>query len=755
MIRSRVCASAAKISLLPEMILRVASLRIESISFTFKFWEVLMRSITLLVLVSILGSSSIAVGQNALKRVKGRPLTDSSSALKSPGPPLAAGTSSLSGRLKLNGAHSGLLGILEIETDISLEGPLLIEVSANGSPVSQRSGDTSGRLELQLTRKKQISVAVKLGGGNNLIQVVDAVNRDERAALEWTGVEVDNGSTASESPSEPERTDSRTMLSASGRLSVTGRHTKEKAILDVFVGTLIGPFTVKVIDGSQKVLAAKKKELRRGETSFAETLPLENGPYLITIASDDFEERDESVTLGPWSFTLPEATDAGTASAAKEIKVSNKTNLSATVARVNNSCHLIVHIADQMKGFKVKVVDADNKEVDSKAFQDLSRAVNDWSVSVKAAKGVNTVTVSSLDDAETVTLLLPEAAALVAPQDSVQLPAPSDMVEYDWGRVRGYFAAGMIFSKERDDFSHSDIFLDFTLDKNYVARPWFKIWPDTGTKKHFLFKDLNTFFNARLTSIPVTAEDTSEPKGGDAEKEECNTPDCKAFISSKKAAMMQVGIYAPMYWDFTTWYRNDKNANGVNNYEKNALFVAPLAKAGILTVTGDRQTAEARQFGQDDVFNFFSVGAMLGHFKLHTRKNANGFYENNPNVAPELISWLTLSIGRWENFEVEVPTGQKNAMGNDINVRRRPWRYEALGRLKIPETPFIIGFDGNFGKGPDDVRFLFGTRFDIGKIMRTLKLASAQGTLGGSTPPAAAPAPAAAPVPNPDPNPSR
>ena len=74
-------------------------------------------------------------------------------------------------------------------------------------------------------------------------------------------------------------------------------------------------------------------------------------------------------------------------------------------------------------------------------------------------------------------------------------------------------------------------------------------------------------------------------------------------------------------------------------------------------------------------------------------------------------------------------------MGEDIFVRRRPWRIEALGRLKIPETPFIVGFDGNFGKGPDDLRFIFGTRFDIGKIMRTLKLAAAQGEMDQTSSP--------------------
>ena len=443
-----------------------------------------------------------------------------------------------------------------------------------------------------------------------------------------------------------------------------------------------------------------------------------------------------------------------------DFQTSTKGNLAAAVIRVDGTTNLKIHITDKLTGFKVKVVDKNGQDVEPpREFRDVIRGVNDWSLRLKAAAGINKVTVSSIDDSESVELKVPEVA-LLKPAES---PNPQEVVEYDWGRIRGYFAAGMIFSKERDDFSHSDMFLGFTLDKNYVARPWFKIWPDTIDKNgdvrhHYLFKDFNTFFNARLTSIPVTAKDTTE-SGGDtgssgsaATEEDCNTPDCNTFITSKKAAMMQAGIYLPMYWHTTTWYRRVQRENSFR-WEKNAMFIAPLAKGGILTVTGDRQTAEAQQFGHDDVFNFYSFGAVLGHFRLHARRKFDDYgrpafyktgrpiYEANPNIAPELISWLTFSVGRWENFEIEVPTGEKDAMGHDIKVRQRPWRYEALGRLKIPETPFIIGFDGNFGKGPDDVRFIFGTRFDIGKIMRTLKLAAANDSVGQSAPAASTSAP--------------
>jgi hypothetical protein len=55
-------------------------------------------------------------------------------------------------------------------------------------------------------------------------------------------------------------------------------------------------------------------------------------------------------------------------------------------------------------------------------------------------------------------------------------------------------------------------------------------------------------------------------------------------------------------------------------------------------------------------------------------------------------------------------------------VQERKWRWGIEGRLKIPMTPLQIGFDANLGAGRDDVRFIFGTRFDIGVLFSKLRL---------------------------------
>jgi hypothetical protein len=689
-------------------------------------------------------------------------------------------STSPSRKLKISGMNAGRDGILKIETALTMKGPLLISVLNGSNLVKQSSSDSTGRLVRPLEPgETTYLVSLALGPGENIVDVMDANDPIERAALKWTADprmesrsrqrmgpappsnddEVDDTPdvTVPDPVPPPKKTPKKTppadkpakpanelaKYSASRRLSVVGFHDDKQVSLAVGVDPdLNGPITITIIDEAKKVVATRKKELEEAEPSFVETIPLTDGKYTAIVASAGRKEKDETITLGPWTIAAapPPPPEPPAEFSPNDFQKSKEGHLSAAVTRIDGQSNLKVHV-EGLAGFKVKVFNAKGEEVESRTYSNPDDNKN-WDLVVKAAEGDHKITVSSLNEKESVDLAVPKNA-LLKPADAAT-PVAQEAVEYDWGRVRGYFAGGMIFSKEREDFSKSDIFLDFTIDKNYIARPFFG----------GLFKDFNTFFNARLTSIPVATAETAETgdgggEGGGETAEPCNTPDCEGFITSKKAALMQAGIYLPMYGSLTTWYRKVTRQDHSFRWEKNALFVAPLAKGGIMTITGDRETSEGQQFGGDDVFNFYSFGMMLGHYRLHARKQRDGYgnyltnsfgkpiYEANPNIAPEMISWLTISAGRWENFEIMVPTGQKNALGEEIKVRERPWRVEALGRLKIPETPFIIGFDGNFGKGPDDLRFIFGTRFDIGKLMRTLKLAGQQDQVGQAAPPPA------------------
>ena len=325
------------------------------------------------------------------------------------------------------------------------------------------------------------------------------------------------------------------------------------------------------------------------------------------------------------------------------------------------------------------------------------------------------------------------AGATAAESNESDAEKMIENTDYSWGRVRAYFTGAMVLSRERDDFSKQDLAVGFNLDKNYFQNRFFKI---------------NTFFDTRLTAIPVsaqdtaTATDTTTPPPTDSEKEEDKFA---TFLASKKAVIMQVGAYFPL--GVTNWCFQE---------EPNQLFIAPIAKGGIQSITNGFKTAEAKRVGDDNVFNFYSFGVRLGHYKYErekttknkigcgkllakkpTRDAAEELMTMSRDVAPELISYIDITRGRWENFEILKPVRDaagnvildptKDDPTNPLTVRLRKYRWSAEGRLKIPNLPFIVGFDGNFGDGPDDLRFLFGVRFDVGKLFTKLKVLEAIG----------------------------
>ncbi|MEE8587450.1 MAG: hypothetical protein V3T83_21645 [Acidobacteriota bacterium] len=314
----------------------------------------------------------------------------------------------------------------------------------------------------------------------------------------------------------------------------------------------------------------------------------------------------------------------------------------------------------------------------------------------------------------------------------VSIKAPTQSVttgNLDWGRLRAYFSTGVILSKENEDFSEQDPFLGFNLDANWwksKARNWSgqgscSNQPDERDKlcaPRFMF---NSFMDVRLTSIGVNKmemPDEDDDGGGamlrlqdDDEDEGTSVSD---LLSSRSAALIQNGFYFPILT--TVWKYNNHS---------NALFVAPLAKIGWQTTTENGMTVTpADQDGpmpmgvtgimddpavmmpEDDVFNFYAFGVRMGHFDLKSMQGRNG---DMTGASPQLLSYLDILFGKWENYEItEVINGE--------TAVERPWRLALEGRLKIPRLPFYAGLEANLGQGRDDVRFFFGTTFDIGNL---------------------------------------
>lgn len=275
----------------------------------------------------------------------------------------------------------------------------------------------------------------------------------------------------------------------------------------------------------------------------------------------------------------------------------------------------------------------------------------------------------------------------------------------DWGRARAYFSGGVVFSQERDEFSQQDLFLAFVMDKAWLQRED----PDPETREGQIDpparhrwvwpRQFNTFFDVRLTALPVVAASTDASDTANATTRAAaaaTTPDTvDQFVSSRKGALAQIGAYAPFYGAATTWQRADG---------PHALFIAPVFRVGFQTIPNGGQSNEARAIGADNVFKFWSGGFGVGLLRLTGTRDR----------APEVISYLHLTWGHYEAFESLASTGTSVRPAKSL-------RTVAEGRLKIPETPLQVGFDANLGEGRDDVRFSFGVRFDIGDLFAKLK----------------------------------
>jgi len=314
----------------------------------------------------------------------------------------------------------------------------------------------------------------------------------------------------------------------------------------------------------------------------------------------------------------------------------------------------------------------------------------------------------------------------------------------DWGRVRGYFTSGILLSQNQNSFSQSSLFLGFNLDKTWRMPGYYHQVRKKarGATRMSHWPGINTFFDVRLTATPVSAcnlpngtsgsdgtcaspSPTPTPAAGTVQRQAADaTPSptpLDTFLSQRKTARFTVGAYFP--FTLTTWTYNKR---------ANALFIAPLAKVGFDTPVGDLTqnqpaatvtagaTTTPTAVNQANFYNFYGYGGRIGHYGLTSSRNE----------APELISYLDVIFGPYSNLESLIIPEK----GPTIPVKRtRLYRLGLEGILKIPSTPLIIGFSANVGQeslglGPhtivqragDDLRFLFGARFDAAKLMSVI-----------------------------------
>ncbi len=288
----------------------------------------------------------------------------------------------------------------------------------------------------------------------------------------------------------------------------------------------------------------------------------------------------------------------------------------------------------------------------------------------------------------------------------------------DWGRIKTYFTSGILLSQDQGSFSQSSLFLSFLLDKTWVlARPVY-------AQSHWV-PGVNTFFETRLTSVPVTAQPcpTNNTTPGGQCTNQNGSDIFNTFLTSQKTARLAIGTYLPFVTKVWTY-------NGV----RNGLFVAPLAKIGLDTPAAPINQSQAQSQSSNagntlgtvvvpvnnaSFYNFYAYGARVGHVALPAPEKARDSDAWSVNEAPELNSYLDIAVGRFSNLPTFLKTGNYT----------RLYRVSLEGLLKVPSTPLVIGVSANLGqanvgvnsaaiqkKAADDLRFLLGTKFDVGKI---------------------------------------
>ena len=273
----------------------------------------------------------------------------------------------------------------------------------------------------------------------------------------------------------------------------------------------------------------------------------------------------------------------------------------------------------------------------------------------------------------------------------------------DWGRTRVTLAAGTVLSNDNNfqgqSLSQASLFLDFQLEKNWL---WGGVNPDGNWYRRFLAV---SFFEGRLTNVPESQQTASVGSVASGAADGVAT-----FVGSQKSALMAAGAYFPFLVTKWTW----RNA-------PHSLFVAPIAKAGFLTPIRDNESGAVEPVNPQPFDTMYSWGGRLGHYRLSFDRNE----------APELVSYLDITMGRFSNLATLVPVPQPG----DATPLTRPvrrFRLAAEGAVSIPSTPLIIGFSANIGQNlsrsartraaADDLRFFFGAKFDVGKLLGKIPL---------------------------------
>jgi hypothetical protein len=378
------------------------------------------------------------------------------------------------------------------------------------------------------------------------------------------------------------------------------------------------------------------------------------------------------------------------------------------------------------------------------------------------------------DDLVEVVQVLPAGSAIPAAQFGHCASVPRRVAyPFDFHRTDLNFIAGVLLSNSSSgsttsaNFSQANQFYAFNADHAWrlpgydcIER---KQWGEfeygkcgkgersrPGWHTDGAWPGISTFFEARLTSIPVsTASATVVPSPTSSSSTTSSTTPTSTLLTSQKVFRVETGAYLP-------WVVSHGKGD-----HPNGLFIAPLAKVGFDTVTGAGTSSNVILPGGgtgtlnfQTAYNFYVYGGRIGNMAL----------SESHDRAPQIEHYLDVTFGRYSNLEsyvchklpagVAPPSPVVEPSGTScltdypilfppgtqvVDSRKQLYRIDIEGLVKIPipatAIPFYIGFNANISQHswqaenldhgyapPDDIRILFGTRIDIGALLSSFKL---------------------------------
>jgi hypothetical protein len=313
----------------------------------------------------------------------------------------------------------------------------------------------------------------------------------------------------------------------------------------------------------------------------------------------------------------------------------------------------------------------------------------------------------------------------------------------DYGRFRATFTAGVMVTNQQSASNSSTAgeYLDMELVTSLIRgglRPCTKnlnqgckpITDPTGKityrQGYRFMPGFNTFFNARLSPIPVSTTTTTTNTSTAATTSNLN------LLTSQQAIKIQVGGNMPF------------RTNGWNN-RTNAFTYGPVMKASFDTLlnpsAGSASTTSTSGTTSTTLTsgNFSSV---YSSWLVGVRTSWDQFPAST-DKSPKTLAAFEVSMGQYSNlpsFECvgkgkggALPTGAISACTVDISRTLVP-RLDISGFVTFPNYPFVLGFDANLAqygifapsnidylnKPGNDVRIYVGYTIDLSTAFKML-----------------------------------